>query len=167
MDLDGTGAEAERALLRERIVDLRICGLSPVEIAKKLTAEGHSISWNHVQRIIRDAAQESATRLADTVDQRRMEQDKRVELLLSMCMRDIDAARTADPVPMKTIETLLRAAVSLFERQARLLGLDANKNQGQGSRMDWLNDAPFETVVAEAEKYGLVRPGEFKTPAVY
>lgn len=153
----------ERELLKERIVEMRMMGETPAQIAATLTAEGREVSWQTVQRYIREAAEESAARLAQTIDQRRMEQDRRVEYLLSICMKVL-REKYANGL---SIDKDMRNAVSLFERQARLLGLDVVRNQGQGSRLDWIDSAPLQDVMTEAERLGLIQPGEFQTPSAF
>jgi hypothetical protein len=154
-------AADERDVLLERILTLRLGGMKPVKIAEKLTAEGHTISWSHVTRLIREAAADCRERREDLLDQRFMEQDRRVEWLIALCMRKVRRKAKEG----RSIDALLRIAVSLFERQARLHGMDKDKARGGKPPPDgnWLDSAPFESVLGEAERIGLVKPGEFRT----
>lgn len=151
-------SDDERDVLRERVVELRVAGETPAQIAAQL-----QISTPTVYRLIEEAAEESSARLAQLVDQRRMEQDQRVEYLLSLCMKRV-RERFAAGLP---IEKDLKNAVALFDRQARLLGLDVARGPGGHNKLDWLETAPFEAVVTEAERMGLIRPGEFQTPGTF
>lgn len=151
----------ERAILLDRILTLRLGGMKAKAIAAKMTAEGHKISWTHVTRLIREAATECQEQIEDTVHQRFMEQDRRVEWLIALGMRRIrKLAKEGKP-----FADMLRITLTLFERQAKLLGLDRERSRGGPPMKDnWLDSAPFESVLGEAERIGLVKPGEFRVP---
>lgn len=151
--------EDDRDILIDRIVTLRLGGMKATKIAEKLTAEGYPITWSHVTRLIREAAADCRENREDLLDQRFMEQDRRVEWLIALCMRRI-RRKAKDG---KSIDALLRIAVSLFERQAKLHGMDKDKPRGGNPNgQNWLDSAPFESVLGEAERIGLVKPGEFR-----
>ncbi len=150
----------ERDILVEKIMDMRLTGCKPEKIAARLTAAGHPITWTHVARLIREAAADCRANHQELLDQRFLEQDRRVEYLIAMAMRRVRrAAKKGQP-----FVAMLKAAISLFERQAKLHGLDLHTARGVNQQKDnWLDSAPFESVLNEAERIGLVAPGEFDT----
>lgn len=98
---------------------LRIAGKSVREIAEEL-----GIDHKAVTKTIREAADELLAKREEYVNELVFVQNSRLELLLARLLRrfvdDPEAVPTKDEV---------RSLLGLFERQSRLLGLDAPNRQ--------------------------------------
>jgi hypothetical protein len=148
------GAEAKPFVL-ERILQLRVLRKSAKDIADTLTREeGYPISWTSVQRMIREAAEECRARHRELADQRFLEQDRTLEVLLGQVMQAMEQAATAGQPPD---DKLIRAAVALADRQARLHGLDKARTGG-AVKHDWLDGLSRADLMRTAELYGIKVP---------
>lgn len=120
-------------------------------------------SERHVHRLISEAAERCRRDNAALVAKRFLEHDRRCEHLYDVCLRRIQAQIEAGDFD----DRVIRAAVTVLDRQARLLGLDASKRVGGGGDGPnaWLDKAPLSDVVREAKILGLELPKEFDTKA--
>lgn len=143
--------DAERL---RHILDKRADGRPWDEIARDL---GLSVTSCH--RIIREAAELSNRRNAQLVDEMRLTHHARCEKLYRTVLERIQVQIDAGHLDDK----LVRAAVVVLDRQARLLGLDAVRVRGGTGRNDWVDDMPIGAVLDEAARMGLKVPKELLT----
>lgn len=148
-------------------------GMSPSEIAEK-----RRCSTRQVYRVLLDAAKAVRAKATDRLAEVYHMMDLRLERLYSIVEMELQsyeaymvlvrkaaeagAAHGQQVIPLEFPDKALRAAVAIFERQAKLHGTDrgALGNKGNNS---WLDDAPIEEVADYARSLGMTVPTEFKT----
>ncbi len=126
----------------------------------KQAAELMGINRQHAQFLIREAIADVNKAQADLIAQRRIEHDAKLEHMYSICAMKMQ--RMFDD-PDLFDDRVLRAAVMVLDRQAKLWGLDKGSTAGGANRTEWLANASSADIVREAEEYGLKIPEEFKT----
>lgn len=147
------------------ILRLRSVGYRPADIGDLLGVEyGGPIGRRMVEKILRDAAEEYRAENQATIARASLEQNERLEWLYSVCARWIEWTRVAeDGVLLPPDEKIIRAAVSILDRQARLLGLDVKTSMGPGaSGQDWFASAPIQEVIKRGEQLGFIMPVKFE-----
>ena len=161
---DGPQMDLAWAERRDRIVELRAKGMLPREIGPTV-----GMTENAVYQVLREAAEEVRDRMQERIEQRFMEHDARYEYMYRQVQDKLSAAVSPDGVALMTLSEyagLLRAAVAILERQAKLLGLDRNPGGAGGQRKgDWLDSATPKQLIDLAAKYGLDTPGKFVAEA--
>lgn len=134
------------------VFDLRRDGLDAVEIAVRL-----GCGVQHVHRIMRTAVDRMRADEQTLIRERFFTHDARLEWLYKRLVEQINASPCFD-------EKLVRAAVTVLDRQARLLGLDRAKIQQVPESQAWLDKATPEELVRMAEERGLKLPEKFRLP---
>jgi AraC-like DNA-binding protein len=137
------------AFERQQCIDLKTRGWSSRDIAKEV-----NLSEQTVRRLIRAAVEEARAEEKETIFERYHLQDARIEYLIKYVMGYINAAQEFNA-------DLIRSAVALFDRQAKLHGLDKQKTAGS---LDWLAAAPPDELVRLARERGITLPEKFDLP---
>lgn len=142
---------------REKVMSLRMKGKTREEIAKELDLSVRSVDQaiNTTITELRDAA-------PLIVEEMFSVHQLRLEALYQIVQKKIDEMLDFD-------ERLFKVALSILERQSKLLGLDRDKVKTKTSRADryhettdWLEDATPSELIHEAESYGITVPEKFK-----
>lgn len=137
----------------------------------------YKLSDRQVSRILRDAATRVRDEAADEIAVAFYQQKERLERLYSIVMLEIEAYENymlavrkaqgmnpeANIQPIKFDDRPFRVAVAIFERQARLLGLDVGRERDTKGPTGWLDQAPIQQVVDYAKSLGMKTPGLFET----
>lgn len=119
-------------------------------------------SLRHAERLLAEMGEKMRKRNDARVSRRFLEHDARCEHLYSLVVAEINKQAAAGAFD----EKLIRAAVTVLDRQARLLGLDAVKSTDKRhGPNEWAEEAPLKDVMAEAKRLGLVLPTGFETRA--
>lgn len=169
--LAGTGRAAEITLsIRDAaIVAASARGQQVAEIAK-----AHGLAPRQVARIIREAAQAVRANMAEVGERAILLQLERLERLYVLIEREMQAYErelekwmdAEDPGERPKLDVnAVRAAVALFDRQAKLLGIDKVTDKGPSGQR-WgglLKDMPIDRVLAYAEQLDMKAPSEFET----
>lgn len=161
-DVEMRGATIDlKHLMIERIIQLRVLGNRATEIARIMTAEGTfgRISWTHVQRLIREAAQDARDRVQDTLNERYMEQDELLEYLRAKVMQRMEALPEG---ATDAFDKLLRGVLLVADRSAKLHGLDGSPAPGGANKYEWLETAGRAALLKVAEEHGIDVPTKFK-----
>lgn len=149
-------ADADKALAyvarRDRVIKARALGKTSQEIADE---EG--IHPSSVDTLVREAAAEVRAKTNDFVEERFAMHDARYEYLYKIVQKKLDDASLAD---LHAFAGLVRAAISVLERQSKLWGLDRAKPDG-GKGRNWLDDASPAQLVKMAGEMGLTLPDKF------
>lgn len=155
MTREETEDKLEHAEKLRTILDMRAEGRPWPEIAVRL-----GVSERTCHRVISDAAEQSNARNQSLVDEMRLTHNERCEFLYRRVVEKLNEQFKEGVLD----EKLLRAAVLVMDRQARLLGLDAVKIKGVSGRNDWVDELPLSKVISEAERFGIQVPKELRTP---
>ena len=137
-----------------QIVKMRAQGIPSQRIADEL-----NIDVQLVYKALREAAEEVRDGMLELVQQRIMEHDTRYEYMYRQVQEKIEQA---DGLDLKEFANLIRAAVAILERQARLLGLDKAVITGVRAEKDWLESATPKELIDIAKRFDLVIPEKFE-----
>jgi hypothetical protein len=140
----------------EKVVKAIVAGKSYAEAAALA-----DLDVRHIHRILAAYAAEVRNRVVDRCHEAFAVQDARLEAMYAHAQKKMDAL-PADATPSEFC-ACVKAIVLIFERQARLLGIDREKTVGGGQKVDWLDGASEAELVKWAEKRGLPVPEKFKT----
>lgn len=168
------GPPADRQLdVARRDYDLlqdAIKGLRVYELMEK-----YALSDRQVSRILRDAAQAVREQSVDLIAHAFHLQHERLERLYRLVEMELQAyeeymlaVRAAKGVgenlkPVSFDDRPFRIAVAIFERQARLLGLDVGKDRDTKGPTGWLDQAPIQQVIDYAKQLKMNIPTQFET----
>lgn len=149
----GTGfaddeTQLEWAERLEYVLRQRARGVPVSQIAKEL-----GLNPRHIFTYLQQAAEDTRTRIQELCDQRFSEHDSRYEYIYRSLVVKLESV--TDP---KDFAAIARAAVTVLERQSRLLGLDRDKPSGGGNRSDWLDSATPSEILSIAKNYGIAVP---------
>jgi hypothetical protein len=133
------------ALVRARVIEMKTEGWSSRDIAKDV-----NLSETQVRHLIRQAVEAARAAERALITERYHVQDLRVEWLIEKIMGLIRTAPEFD-------ERLLRQVIALFDRQAKLHGLDKNRTPST----DWLSSAPPDELLRIAKERGIKLPEKF------
>lgn len=139
---------------RALVVEMRAQG-RPIKAISSAT--GWSVDY--VQQLLREAADHVRAETEQFCRVRFMEADARCEYLYEQVQRRLSEADAEDTAKYAA---LVRAAISVMERQARLWNLDREKVKGVGGRGDWLEEASPAELRRIAEAYDLDLHPAFK-----
>jgi cytosine/adenosine deaminase-related metal-dependent hydrolase len=140
-----------------KVLEYRAQGKTWAETAALL---GVTVRTCH--RLVAEEADRVRAEQKRLVSQRILEHDRKLEWLYERLAATIHEYATR--TPPRVDEKLVRAAVSVLERQAKLLGLDAAKAPAGGGANDWMrDDTPLADVIRTAELYGIKIPDTFRT----
>lgn len=117
-----------------------------------------SISAPQYYKLLREAAEAVRDRTLDLITERFAMHDWRYEAMLRQVQARIDACPVEDHI---AFAALIRAAIAVLERQAKLFGLDRAKNEGGRNQNDWLDKAPASELVKMAKSLGVTIPAGF------
>lgn len=157
---DGDERAARWAEQVRLVLDKRATGASWADC-------GSAVGWSpgHCIKMVREHATRVRAQNHLLIQQRYLEHDARLEFLYDSVARRIHEMANFPGGPVVD-EKLVRAAVAVLDRQAKLHGLDAVKPAGGRNNMDWLDESkPIADVLREAEALGLVVPDAFRTVA--
>lgn len=126
----------------EQILELRAKGYRHSRIAEKL-----GINEETVKARLEEAHKAARDRLGDLVNQRQHEHDGRLEWLWSVCAAELEAGNLS----------MIKSALTILERQSKLLGLDVRPMVGGNGYEDdkWYACAPVQAVLDAGEKMGM------------
>lgn len=140
-----------------KLLEYRAQGLNTKQAAEKV-----GVSPQHAAKLIADAVAHVRENTDNLVQQRILEHDAKLEWMYNECAKQMQRLAELNAFDDK----VLRAAVSILDRQAKLWGLDkAKQGTGGSSRLDWLDTASSAALMAEAERYGIKIPEPFKAAA--
>lgn len=150
--IDDMGVMIERQ--RAEVLRLRVVGYNSAQIGERLDKLlGGPISRRQVDRILKSIAEEQREENFEYYEQMQSVQVARLEWLYSICARRMEEAGVDDK--------LIRAAVMVLDRQAKLLGLDARGPMaaaGSSRDEDWIKKAPIADVIKLGESLGMKLP---------
>lgn len=126
------------------------------------TCERLGIKPSTYYSILRDAAEKVRDSTRELCEIRFMQHDERLEYMYSQLQDRLDAF---DPErdTVAGYAALIRAAIAILERSAKMWGTDREKPQGGRGFADWLDDASPTELVRIAETYGIEIPKPFVT----
>lgn len=159
MSLDAPGKLKDPELLLAHaemirgLLELRGRGVPTEKAAAQL-----GITPRHAFRLLNEAAREMRAANAEHALRRFAEHDARCEWLYEQCVARIQQSVEEGALDEKAV----RAAVTVLERQAKLLGLDMKAGAAGSNTGEWAVDAPFEDVKKRAAELGLTLPESFK-----
>lgn len=150
--------EESDPILALHAYDLRRVGFSRQEIA---TAMGLDIST--VERLLSKVLKELQVANASRAEEAYQLQDMRLEELYRRVHELIVKAEGFD-------DRLFKTAITILERQAKLLGLDKTTRSSPvklaARDQKWMDEATPSELVAEVESYGIEVPARFKLPQI-
>lgn len=132
---------------RAEVIRLKLLGTSSRAIAKSL-----DIPEANVRRLIRQAVETARASERDLILERFHIQDQRLEYLIGKIFAQIEAMIDFD-------ERLIRSAILVCDRQAKLLGLDKTKTS---IGADWLASAGSDDLIRMARERGIPLPKRFE-----
>lgn len=144
-----------------RVIELRAQGLSVPKIAKQIAQEGFDLSCQTCYQIVREYAETVRENAVGWGEERFAEADARLEYLYAQIQERLAAAALNPLCDDGKFAGLVRAAVAVLDRQARLLGLDRTKALGGTGQHDWLDKTTPAQLAALAEKFDLKLPKQF------
>lgn len=147
--------------LHARVIDLRSQGLSVPKIVKRLAKEGTPLVAVTVYQLINEYAQSVRESILELGTNRFAEADARLEYLYRQVVRRLRKAAVAPECDDAKYAALIRAALAVLERQARLLGLDKTKERGGTGNSDWLEGKTPAQLVQLAGQWGIQLPERF------
>jgi hypothetical protein len=134
-------------------VESRCKGENPAVTAARL-----GITGRQAYRILRAAAERTRDHMVEILEARLAEHDAKCEWLYDVCARKIQTLVDKNEFDANVI----RAAIAVLERQAKLLGLDKTKlKQGPGNA-DWMDTADDAALVRAADRMGIKLPESFR-----
>lgn len=168
----GPRPEVELGVARRNydLIQDAIKGLRVYELMEK-----YALSDRQVSRILRDAAQAVREQATDLVAEAFHRQHERLERMYRLVEFELQAYEEymlivrgaqvagANVTPVKFDDRPFRVAVAIFERQARLLGLDVGKDRDTKGPTGWLDQAPIQQVVDYAKQLKMNIPTQFET----
>lgn len=150
-DADGI-PEADRTLFAERVLREYAKGKKPEVIA----FEERVNHWT-VYEVIREAVRTIREKNADFVENTFLQQDLGLRHLIVRCMEAVE--RAAAHVPPLLDRDAVKILIMLYERQAKLTGIDRARNpEREPTGLDWLKTATDEDLKKRAKNIGLRLP---------
>lgn len=137
--------------------------------------DAYGLSEKQVVRILKDAAFNARQQSSEIVARHFHLQIERLERLYRLVELELQAyekfalARlegtlSPDAVHVKFDDRPFRVAVMLFDRAAKLIGLDRASQAANGRSGDnWMDDTPITEVMAFAKQLKMKVPSEFET----
>ena len=150
-ELQGKRGDVE-AFQRVEIIQHKRDGWTNREIA-----EAVGLGEDQVRRVIRQAVDAARADERQLVQERYHLHDERLEFLYAQVMKALHAAVVFD-------DKIIRAAIMILERQARLHGLDKTRTQASGA-FGWLETASPDELVRLAKERGIALPATFQLPS--
>lgn len=162
---EAVNAERNRLLLEDAVKGRKVYEL----------ADKYQLSERQVVRILKDAAYVVRQQSSELVARHFHLQIERLERLYRLVELELQAyeeyalARLEkrlqpDAIPVKFDDRPFRVAVMLFDRAAKLIGLDRAAQTANGRSGDnWMDDSPITEVVAYAKQLKMKVPTEFET----
>lgn len=161
--LPGGPSPAQQLTLAERnarILEAAVKGRKYLDIAADF-----GLSLDQIHRVINAAAREVKERSVELVQAAYWLQIERVERLYKLVEIELqrwERAATEGGL-VKFDDRPFRVAVSLFERQAKLMGFDRDKAMVARGPSGWISEAPIEEVEAYAKQLKMNVPTQFQT----
>lgn len=144
-----------------RIIELRAQGVSVPKIVEQLAKDDTPLAYNTVYQIVREYANAVRDEALQRGEERFAEHDARYEYLYGQIQRRLARAAENDEYDDGKFAALVRAAVAVLDRQARLLGIDKVKTPNSPAQHDWLDRATPGQLVELAQKFELKLPEKF------
>lgn len=139
------------------LIEDAIKGWKPRQLQDK-----YKLSDRQVSRILRDAAVRVREDAADLIAEAFHRQHERLERLYSLV--EIALQEYENPDTRGGFDDRpFRVAVAIFDRQAKLMGMDRGGTKADKSVTGWMDGAPIEQVVDYAKSLKMNIPTQFET----
>lgn len=146
--------ELDTALRDEYVLKLYVRGDSVLSIAA-----GSHLSVPTVHNIIRRLATVVRDRARELCEERFLQQDAGLQVMIKSCMARItDAAGEVIPVFDKDAVSCL---IKIYDRMSKLHGMDKGKVVAQSGLYAWLDTASQDDLIRVAKTYGIQLPEPF------
>lgn len=165
VNTDAVVSERNRRLIEDAVKGKKVYEL----------CDAYGLSEKQVVRILKDAAFNARQQSSEIVARHFHLQIERLERLYRLVELELQAyeeyqlarleKRLAPDTPaVKFDDRPFRVAVMLFDRAAKLIGLDRAATAGTPRSGDqWMDDSPIQEVMAYAKQLKIKLPSEFET----